>query len=212
MAAAAGGAGSACAACKYQRRRCTPECQLAEFFPQDRPRVFRNAHRLFGVSNILKTLARVGPERRREAMGAMVYEANAWEAYPAHGCVHIIHELDHQFRQTQLQLDQVKRAIQAYRDVLGDLTTNGDLTATNGDQQQLIMSCDDSLPVHHQATWMQPGGQMISSNNNNGMDDMAAANAVSQPPQYDHNSTYDDISYYFVDNMDDQMPPPHRSR
>lgn len=193
--AAAGGAVSACAACKYQRRRCTPECQLAEFFPQERPRVFRNAHRLFGVSNILKTLARVGPEHRREAMRAIVFEANAWEAYPAQGCVPVIYELHHRILETQLQLDQVNQNIQAYRNVLGDLTAT---TAIGG----------------HQVPWtMQTGDQYQMM----GSMDMAAAadNVVSQPPQYDHqvdqNSSYDDMSDYLVDNMDDQMPP-RRSR
>ncbi|XP_039842735.1 LOB domain-containing protein 4-like [Panicum virgatum] len=115
MAAASGGAGAACAACKYQRRRCTPDCPLAEFFPHDRPRVFRNAHRLFGVSNILKTLDRAGPEKRREAMHCIIYESQAWDIYPASGCVPIIHDLQQRIRQAELDLRRVYAAIQAYR-------------------------------------------------------------------------------------------------
>ena len=115
MAAASGGAGAACAACKYQRRRCTPDCPLAEFFPHDRPRVFRNAHRLFGVSNILKTLDRAGPEKRREAMHCIIYESQAWDIYPASGCVPIIHDLQQRIRQAELDLRRVYAGILAYR-------------------------------------------------------------------------------------------------
>ncbi|CAN6202276.1 unnamed protein product [Urochloa humidicola] len=114
--ATGGGAGSAaCAACKYQRRRCTPDCPLAEFFPQDRSRVFRNAHRLFGVSNILKTLARAGREKRREAMHCIIYESQAWDINPATGCVPIIQDLQRRIRQAELDLRRAYAGIQAYR-------------------------------------------------------------------------------------------------
>jgi hypothetical protein len=113
---AAGGAGAAaCAACKYQRRRCTPDCPLAEYFPHDRPRIFRNAHRLFGVSNILKTLDRAGPEKRREAMHCIIYESHAWDVNPANGCVAIIDDLKRRIWQADLDLRRVYAAIQAYR-------------------------------------------------------------------------------------------------
>ncbi|KAK3140349.1 hypothetical protein QOZ80_5AG0399710 [Eleusine coracana subsp. coracana] len=184
----AAGGGAACAACKYQRRRCTAECQLAEYFPQDRPRVFRNAHRLFGVSNILKTLARVGPERRRDAMRTIVYEANAWEAYPGQGCVPIIHHLHHAVLQTQLQIDQAKQSINAYRHALG-----------------IVSSDDDALLLHHhqQPPWMMDAVPVPAPAPDN--------NAAAQhPPPQDLNihppgssSYHDDMSYYF---LDDEMP------
>ncbi|CAL1406364.1 unnamed protein product [Linum trigynum] len=43
-----GGTSHACAACKYQRRKCTSECQLAPYFPSNKSEMFRNAHKLFG--------------------------------------------------------------------------------------------------------------------------------------------------------------------
>ncbi|KAJ1266677.1 hypothetical protein BS78_08G170400 [Paspalum vaginatum] len=120
MAAARGPGGAvppamACAACKYQRRRCTPDCPLAAYFPHDRPRVFRNAHRLFGVSNILKTLKIAGPVKRDEAMRSIIIESQAWDVNPAAGCVPVILELDRMVRQAQLQLRQVQEAIEAYK-------------------------------------------------------------------------------------------------
>uniref|UniRef100_A0A8I6XUG6 LOB domain-containing protein n=1 Tax=Hordeum vulgare subsp. vulgare TaxID=112509 RepID=A0A8I6XUG6_HORVV len=90
----------ACAACKHQRRRCTAECPLARYFPHDRPGLFRSAHRLFGVSNILKTLRRAGPDRahRDDAMRGIAYEAAAWDAYPSGGCLPVIAALESQLR------------------------------------------------------------------------------------------------------------------
>ncbi|KAJ9701997.1 hypothetical protein PVL29_003973 [Vitis rotundifolia] len=60
--AAAGRHGSqACAACKYQRRKCKPDCPLAPFFPSHDKERFRNVHRLFGVANVTKTLQEIPP-------------------------------------------------------------------------------------------------------------------------------------------------------
>ena len=44
----------ACAACKYQRKKCNPDCVLAPYFPADNPQRFVNFHNLFGVSSILQ--------------------------------------------------------------------------------------------------------------------------------------------------------------
>ncbi|KAE9467926.1 hypothetical protein C3L33_00163, partial [Rhododendron williamsianum] len=44
----------ACAACKYQRRKCAPDCVLAPYFPHHRQRQFLNAHKLFGDEAISK--------------------------------------------------------------------------------------------------------------------------------------------------------------
>jgi hypothetical protein len=97
---AGGGGGScqnqACAACKYQRRKCNPDCPLARYFPADQQRRFLNAHRLFGVSNIQKTLRRIDPEYGPEAMRALIYQSEARAVDPVYGCVRIIKQLEHE--------------------------------------------------------------------------------------------------------------------
>ncbi|XP_037416490.1 LOB domain-containing protein 4-like [Triticum dicoccoides] len=107
----------ACAACKHQRRRCTAECPLARYFPHDRPGLFRSAHRLFGVSNILKTLRRAGPDRARrdDAMRGLAYEAAAWDTYPAGGCLPAIVALESQLRQEHGILRCLQAQIHHYR-------------------------------------------------------------------------------------------------
>ncbi|KAL4194628.1 hypothetical protein AMTRI_Chr05g69460 [Amborella trichopoda] len=48
----------ACASCRYQRRKCTPNCPMAPFYPLDHMSDFHNAQCMFGVSNIIKLITK----------------------------------------------------------------------------------------------------------------------------------------------------------
>ncbi|XP_057444747.1 LOB domain-containing protein 27-like [Lotus japonicus] len=85
-----GGINKACAACKYQRRRCAKDCALSPYFPADKPKMFSNAHRLFGVSNIIRILKQVEPDERDEAMKSIIYESDIRAKYPQQGCYGVI--------------------------------------------------------------------------------------------------------------------------
>ncbi|WVZ64747.1 hypothetical protein U9M48_014222 [Paspalum notatum var. saurae] len=113
----AGGSGhnQACAACKYQRRKCNPDCPLAPYFPADQQRRFLNAHRLFGVSNIQKALRRIDPAMGPEAMSALIYQSEARAADPVHGCVAVIDALREQIHNTEVELLHVRHQIAMYR-------------------------------------------------------------------------------------------------
>ncbi|KAH0468561.1 hypothetical protein IEQ34_003594 [Dendrobium chrysotoxum] len=108
-------ASSACAACKYQRRRCTPDCTLAPHFPANNPRQFLNVHRLFGVSNILKILKTVDPHLHKEAMASIIFQSNARARDPVGGCYGIILELQHQHELLASELQYVVNQIATYR-------------------------------------------------------------------------------------------------
>ncbi|GMH16829.1 hypothetical protein Nepgr_018670 [Nepenthes gracilis] len=110
-----GGTSTACAACKYQRRRCTPECPLAPYFPADTPKIFQNAHRLFGVSNMRKLLGQLHPSQKNEAMDSIIYQANARERFPVQGCVEIIKQLWSQIQQWEEELHVVHAALVVHR-------------------------------------------------------------------------------------------------
>ncbi|KAL0285504.1 UNVERIFIED_CONTAM: LOB domain-containing protein 27 [Sesamum angustifolium] len=89
-----GGTTPACAACKYQRRKCSPTCPLAPYFPANQPKMFQNVHRLFGVSNITKTLNSLKTKDQKEdAMKSIIYEAEMRERFPVYGCSVIICQL-----------------------------------------------------------------------------------------------------------------------
>ncbi|XP_043721228.1 LOB domain-containing protein 22-like [Telopea speciosissima] len=97
----------ACAACKYQRRKCTPGCTLAPYFPADQQRQFLNAHKLFGVSNILKIIRNLDPSQKDEAMRTMILQADIRANDPVGGCYRLIHELQCQIERDKAQLQLV---------------------------------------------------------------------------------------------------------
>ncbi|XP_008810587.1 LOB domain-containing protein 22-like [Phoenix dactylifera] len=113
--AAKGGTRQACAACKYQRRRCSADCPLAPYFPPDQPKQFQNAHRLFGVSNILKILNNLEPPQKAEAMRSIIYEANVRDRHPVHGCLGLIFNLHLQIQHIQLELDAINAQLSLHR-------------------------------------------------------------------------------------------------
>ncbi|TQD78292.1 hypothetical protein C1H46_036147 [Malus baccata] len=73
----------ACAACKYQRRKCTQTCELATYFPASRFVEFVNAQHMFGMSNIEKILATVEPDQRPAAAETILFEGNIWRNNPS---------------------------------------------------------------------------------------------------------------------------------
>ncbi|KAF5735512.1 LOB domain-containing protein 27-like [Tripterygium wilfordii] len=111
-----GGTSQACAACKYQRRRCSKDCALAPYFPADQPKKFQNAHRLYGVSNILRVLKRVHPNQKEEAMGSIIYESNMRARFPVYGCLWVIGELERQFNQAMEELRYVTTRLAVCKD------------------------------------------------------------------------------------------------
>ncbi|CAL9178723.1 unnamed protein product [Musa hybrid cultivar] len=98
------GSHSPCASCKLLRRRCTPDCVFAPFFPSDEPHKFAMVHRVFGASNVSKMLQELPLHQRADAVSSLVYEANARMRDPVYGCVGAISYLQHQVSQLQMQL------------------------------------------------------------------------------------------------------------
>ncbi|KAF9617722.1 hypothetical protein IFM89_038222 [Coptis chinensis] len=98
----------ACAACKYQRRKCQPDCTLAPYFPPTHQTQFLNVHKLFGVSNILKVLRSLNSRYEKdEAMQSMIYEADARGKDPVGGSHMIIRNFHHQIACYQSELELV---------------------------------------------------------------------------------------------------------
>ncbi|KAM0857865.1 hypothetical protein ACQ4PT_048185 [Festuca glaucescens] len=99
-----------CAACKLLRRRCTPACVFAPYFPGGEPQRFASVHKVFGTSNAGKLIQEVPVEHRGDAASSLVYEANARISDPIYGSVGAITSLQRQVEslQTQLALAQAE--------------------------------------------------------------------------------------------------------
>lgn len=110
-----GGTAQACAACKYQRRKCTSECLLAPYFPADQPKMFQNVHKLFGVSNIKKMLKMLDPSQKKIAMDSMIFQANTRDKYPVHGCWEEICRLRYAILGMEEELNAVHQQLQICR-------------------------------------------------------------------------------------------------
>ncbi|MED6175354.1 hypothetical protein PIB30_077514 [Stylosanthes scabra] len=106
---------SPCAACKFLRRKCQPECAFAPYFPPDQPQKFANVHRIFGASNVTKLLNDLHPHQREDAVNSLAYEAEMRLRDPVYGCVGVISLLQHQLRQLQMDLYCAKSELSRYQ-------------------------------------------------------------------------------------------------
>ncbi|CAH9067885.1 unnamed protein product [Cuscuta europaea] len=136
---------SACAACKYQRRKCAPDCVLAPYFPANQPRTFQNAHRLFGISNMTKLLKQLedDEDQKADAMKSIIFEADMRDRFPVYGCVEYIYYLDQQIKQASDELRCLYAQLAFYR----EQSLLGPVDSENEDQHHQLQYTADSL--HH---------------------------------------------------------------
>ncbi|KAK9919198.1 hypothetical protein M0R45_027809 [Rubus argutus] len=119
---------SPCAACKFLRRKCQPECVFAPYFPPDQPQKFANVHKVFGASNVTKLLNELHPHQREDAVNSLAYEADMRLRDPVYGCVGVISLLQHQLRQLQMDLTCAKSELSKYQNLQG-ITSHGLIAA-----------------------------------------------------------------------------------
>ncbi|CAH9076692.1 unnamed protein product [Cuscuta europaea] len=121
-----------CAACSHQRRKCGPNCPLAPYFPASKRRDFINAHKLFGIKNLTKSLASIDEEYRDDFMLSVIYQANARAADPVGGCRNTIRTLYSQLQCVISELEVVNQELAFYRSKYEDMKL---ATAAAFDQQ-----------------------------------------------------------------------------
>ncbi|KAK9925358.1 hypothetical protein M0R45_033683 [Rubus argutus] len=105
---------SPCAACKFLRRKCMPDCVFAPYFPPEEPHKFANVHKIFGASNVSKLLNEVLPHQREDAVNSLAYEAEARMKDPVYGCVGAISVLQRQVIRLQKELDATNADLLRY--------------------------------------------------------------------------------------------------
>ncbi|KAJ0972219.1 hypothetical protein J5N97_020178 [Dioscorea zingiberensis] len=113
---------SPCAACKFLRRKCQPDCVFAPYFPPDNPQKFIHVHRVFGASNVTKLLNELHPYQREDAVNSLAYEADMRLRDPVYGCVGVISVLQHQLRQLQIEISCAKSELSKYQSTFGPPT------------------------------------------------------------------------------------------
>ncbi|KAL2494945.1 Lob domain-containing protein 2 [Forsythia ovata] len=87
-----------CAACKYQRKKCMPDCILRKHFPSNLAEDFKAVHNVFGISNVKKLLEKVGVPQQDEVAKSITWEAKMWDQDPVQGpygcCMKLKQELE----------------------------------------------------------------------------------------------------------------------
>lgn len=173
-----GGTSQACAACKYQRRKCHAKCPLAPYFPPDQPKMFANAHKLFGVRNILNILKHLEADQKTEAMRSIIYQAEIRDRYPVHGCWGIICQLRYRIWQAEEELHTVYAQLEMYRH----------------HYQQQVTSMTDDVPSQLELG-MAPPNNSLSLFNHTPQQPPSYNNAPALPLSQHHHSYSDNNSY-----------------
>jgi hypothetical protein len=193
-----GGTTQACAACKFQRRKCTPECLLAPYFPADQPKIFLNVHKLFGVSNIVKILKYLEPSQKKVAMDSIIIQANYRDKYPVHGCWEEICRLQYQIWMMEEELHVVYQQLEICRQQQQQLP-HDDVTS----QLELGMAPRSSNALAHFNQTPQPQSYNINNNNT-----VAAPLSVSQQHSYSNSNSVDyNNSPLYMDSKDNATNP-----
>uniref|UniRef100_A0A3Q7H7R3 LOB domain-containing protein n=1 Tax=Solanum lycopersicum TaxID=4081 RepID=A0A3Q7H7R3_SOLLC len=100
-----------CAACKHQRKKCEPNCQLAPYFPCTKDEDFLNVYRLFGVNNTIKHLNSVADDEKAKLVESLILEAKIRKENPVHGCLAIERKLRGEIEALEKELELVKNNI-----------------------------------------------------------------------------------------------------
>ncbi|KAM3295057.1 hypothetical protein ACQJBY_037737 [Aegilops geniculata] len=150
---------SPCAACKLLRRRCSPGCVFAPYFPSGEPHRFASVHKVFGASNISKLLQEIPAEHRGDAVSSLVYEANARVRDPIYGCVGAITSLQRQVEslQTQLALAQAEMVRLKMANAYSTSRRNNGGGSSASGSPSSMSSPTKATPDHHHMAVDQPG-------------------------------------------------------
>ncbi|ERN14009.1 hypothetical protein AMTR_s00021p00187850, partial [Amborella trichopoda] len=105
----------ACAACKHQRRKCTPECLLAPFFPAEHGDKFKAVHKVFGVSNVVKLIKSLdNEEKQTRAIESICWEAEWRQLEPVEGCWAEFKRLNEELHRLRRELAEIHMCAKVY--------------------------------------------------------------------------------------------------
>ncbi|GMH09040.1 hypothetical protein Nepgr_010880 [Nepenthes gracilis] len=103
-----------CAACKYLRKKCPPDCIFSPLFPASDPQRFAHIHRIYGAGNIARMLQKLPAHLRAQAAESLSFEARCRIEDPVYGCVKIISQLQQEIFMAQSQLAKTLAQFQVF--------------------------------------------------------------------------------------------------
>ncbi|KAK9099320.1 hypothetical protein Syun_026365 [Stephania yunnanensis] len=174
---------------------------VGEVLPPDRQEEFLNAHKLFGVSNIVKTIKFIQEHNRApsdvdEAMKTMIYQSNARAADPVGGCCRIIWDLQRQIEMQAAELSHVRRQLAFFRAHHRQQQTNDHLDNVVLPPPPPLLLPPHIMDHHHHSSSSQTPSSPSSS---------SANNVFSYNNNSHNNNNNNGDSSYMQDLM---LPPP----
>ncbi|PIN22464.1 hypothetical protein CDL12_04830 [Handroanthus impetiginosus] len=136
---------SSCAACKFLKRRCSPDCQFRPYFRSDEYDKFAKVHKVFGASNVIKILNQVPEDQRPAAVNSLVYEAEVRLRDPIYGCIGAIASLQHKMVKLQHDLILARARLASYVDKCHSFSFLDDGFQRYGEFNGVVESHDRNL-------------------------------------------------------------------
>ena len=144
---------SPCAACKFLKKKCRPDCIFAPYFPPEKLQNFTSVHKIFGATRVSKLLNEVLPHQRDETLSCLVYEAQARLRDPVYGSVGAISMLQLQVERLQKELDAANAELVnyacGYNHCCCHLDMGGSTAALPAPSACLKIQCVIMLRFHH---------------------------------------------------------------
>lgn len=108
----------ACAACKHQRKRCDSDvCPLAPYFPANKSEEFRNVHRIYGVTNLIRILHSVPEHLRHRTAETLILEAAMRKEFPVSGSLAVQAQTRVLIHEYEKELEFVKKQIAFFKEM-----------------------------------------------------------------------------------------------
>nr|XP_043615693.1 LOB domain-containing protein 21-like [Erigeron canadensis] len=190
-----GGSRPACAACRFQRRRCASDCPLAPHFPANQPKMFQNVHRIYGVGNIMKILNQIKDEDlKQDAMKSIKYESYIRHVYRVHGCYGLIAQYRQKCLEAMQELQYVHALLDAFKKnkqvkLMRQNSLGLSSSLQNVDDDECIK--DQVLASGLMAPMMNGGNDLLGFYyNNNGLIDHYNMNELPSQYLYDENNLF----------------------
>ncbi|XP_043717933.1 LOB domain-containing protein 23-like [Telopea speciosissima] len=97
-----------CAACKYFKKKCSPQCIFQPYFPSNQPKKFEVVRKVFSASSVSKILKDVAVDERAEAANSLYFEALCRLDDQVYGCTGIISQLQWLIQYTEAEFATIK--------------------------------------------------------------------------------------------------------
>ncbi|CAN8236375.1 unnamed protein product [Cochlearia groenlandica] len=139
----------ACAACKWQRRRCVRDCPLRPYFPGDKPEQFTRVRDLYGVTKVTKTLKELPLKQRDDYMKGIIFHALVRAKYPVYGIKQLECDLLHQISLAEAELYHSRNLLHYYRASAAAAAANNTVAATENNYATTVVNnpVDALVPV-----------------------------------------------------------------